>query len=244
MLQDTGERGTTACLSGNPLSTTDLTHFVIDMLRHRQLHPQACAGVYHCADISDIRDFRMHFAAKGREHPHTISLKLRDMNQLFNSMDPSPFIEKDLDDDAEEFIVSWAQEFSHNAPIKLRIYLDQWPTEDPKELIRTAVHNHFAHGAQITDLEFKRLMRQGRTSLFIGLLFLAACLILSKMLLGHEAGTWAAIVRESLTIAGWVAMWRPMQIYLYDWWPLLRRGRIYAKLSHMPVELVQKAKVE
>jgi hypothetical protein len=172
-------------------------------------------------------------------HPHTISLKLRDMNQLFNSMDPSPFIEKDLDDDAEEFIVSWAQEFSPNAPLKLRIYLDQWPAEDPKELIRTAIHNHFAHSAQIADLEFKRLLRQGRTSLFIGLLFLAGCLLLSEILLGHQESAWAAVVRESLTIAGWVAMWRPMQIYLYDWWPLLRRSRIYDKLSHMPVELVQ-----
>jgi hypothetical protein len=126
-------------------------------------------------------------AATERGHPHTISLKLRDTNQLFNSMDPSPFIEKDLDDDAEEFIVSWAQEFPPNAPIKLRLFL-------------------------------------------------------SKMLLGHEAGTWAAVVRESLTIAGWVAMWRPMQIYLYDWWPLLRRSRIYAKLSHMPVEFFPKGK--
>ncbi|MFZ3188555.1 MAG: hypothetical protein WA180_08845 [Candidatus Sulfotelmatobacter sp.] len=174
------------------------------------------------------------------EHPHTISLKLHDLNQLFNSMDPSPFVEKDLDDDAEEFIVSWAQEFSPKAPLKLRIYLDQWPADDPKELIRTAVHNHFAHRAKITDLEFKRLLRQGRTSLFIGLLFLAACLVISRMLLAREISAWAAVVRESLTIAGWVAMWRPMQIYLYDWWPLLRRSRIYAKLSHMPVELVQK----
>ncbi len=195
----------------------------------------------------DSREFRMRFslfdtAVKDRGHPHTISLKLRDMNQLFNSMDPSPFIEKDLDADAEEFIVSWAQEFSPTAPIKLRIYLDQWPAEDPKELIRTAVHNHFAHRAKITDLEFKRLLRRGRTSLFIGLLFLAACLLLSKMLLGHAAGTWAAVVRESLTIAGWVAMWRPMQIYLYDWWPLLRLSRTFTKLSHMPVELVQKDK--
>jgi hypothetical protein len=180
--------------------------------------------------------------AKDRGHPHTISLKLSDMNQLFNSMDPSPFIEKDLDDDAEEFIVSWAQEFSPNAPLKLRIYLDQSSDEDPKGLIRTAVHNHFAHRATITDLEFRRLLKQGRTSLFIGLLFLAACLLLSKMLLGNESGTWAAVVRESLTIAGWVAMWRPMQIYLYDWWPLLRRKRIYAKLSHMPVELVRNGK--
>jgi hypothetical protein len=177
-----------------------------------------------------------------RGHPHTIKLKLHEISQLFNSMDPSPFIERDLDDDAEEFIVSWAQEFSPRAPIKLRIYLDEWPAEDPKELIRTAVHNHFAHRAKITDLEFKRLLRQGRTSLFIGLLFLAACLLLSKMVLGRDVGTWAALVRESLTIAGWVAMWRPMQIYLYDWWPLRRRSRIYAKLSHMPVDLVPKGK--
>jgi hypothetical protein len=180
--------------------------------------------------------------AKDRGHTHTISVKLRDMNQLFNSMDPSPFIEKDLDDDAEEFIVSWAQEFSPNAPIKLRIYLEQPSAEDSKELIRTAIHNHFAHRAKITDLEFKRLLKQGRTSLFIGLLFLATCLLLSKILLGNESGTWAAVARESLTIAGWVAMWRPMQIYLYDWWPLLRRSRIYAKLSHMPVELVRNGK--
>ena len=74
-------------------------------------------------------------------------------------MDPSPFIEKDLDDDAEEFIVSWTQEFSPNAPIKLRIYLEQSSAGDPKKLIRTAVHNHFAHRAKITDLEFKRLLK-------------------------------------------------------------------------------------
>ena len=183
-------------------------------------------------------------SATDRGHPHTISLKLRDTSQLFNSMDPSPFIDKDLDDDAEEFIVSWAQEFSPNAAIKLRIHLDQWPVEDPQEMIGTAVHNHFAHRAKITDLEFKRLLRQGRTSLVIGLLFLAACLFLSKMLLGHEAGTWAAVVRESLTIAGWVAMWRPMQIYLYDWWPLLQLRRVFTKLSHMPVDVVPKGRAE
>jgi len=180
--------------------------------------------------------------AADRAHPQYIRLKLRDISQLFNSMDPSPFIEKDLDDDAEEFIVSWAQEFPSDAPIRLHIYLDQWPDEDPKELIKTAVHNHFAYRARIADLEFKRLLKQGRTSLFIGLVFLSACLVLSKFLVANHAGTWATITRESLTIAGWVAMWRPMQIYLYDWWPLRRRGRVYTKLSHMPVEVVPKAK--
>lgn len=180
--------------------------------------------------------------ASDHARPHVIRLRLHEMSQLFNSMDPSPFIEKDLDDDAEEFIVGWAQEFSRDAPLRLSIYLDVWPSEDPKELIKTAVHNHFTHRAEITNLDFKRLLDQGRTSLFIGVLFLSICLILSNLLLTGESGTWAAVARESLTIGGWVAMWRPMQIYLYDWWPLRRRIRVFQRLSRMPVDVISREK--
>jgi hypothetical protein len=173
---------------------------------------------------------------------HTIKLRLRDINQLFNSMDPSPFLEKDLDDEAEEFIVGWAREFPRDAPISLHIQLEQWPPEDPREMIQQAVHSHFAHRAELADLEFRALMKQGWTSLIIGLSCLAICLFIIRMLPGGATGTGASVVRESLTIAGWVAMWRPMQIYLYDWWPLRQRTRIYVKLSQMPVEVVPKGK--
>jgi len=157
-------------------------------------------------------------------------------------MDPSPFLEKDLDDDAEEFIVGWAREFPADEPLKLRIQIEQWPTEDPEELIRQAVHHHFAHRAEITNLEFRALMKQGRLSLLIGLTCLAISLGISKVLLGAETGTWAYVARESLTIAGWVAMWQPMQTYLYDWWPLRRRSKIFTKLSHIPIEVVPRRK--
>jgi hypothetical protein len=168
----------------------------------------------------------------------SIELNLRDINQLFNSMDPSPFKERDLDHDAEEFIVSWAQEYPVSAPLMLRVHLSQWPVKDPASLILEGVHNYFAYRARLNQLEFRNLMNQGRTSLIIGLLFLLACLLITRTLLASAAGTWAGVARESLTIAGWVAMWRPMQIYLYDWWPIRRRGRIYDKLSRMPVEVV------
>lgn len=177
-----------------------------------------------------------------REHLRNISLRLRDINQLFNSMDPSPFIEKDLDDKAEEFIVGWANEFPPDAQLKLRVHLELWPSQgDPRQLIGQAIHNHFVHRAQVTQREFKALMKQGRTSLLIGLSCLAACLLVIQVLLKGKVGTWAGTLRESLLIAGWVAMWRPMQIFLYDWWPLRRRGRVYEKLSHMPVEVIPKA---
>lgn len=165
------------------------------------------------------------------------------MQQLFNSMDPSPFIDRDLDDDADEFIVGWALELPPGASIKLRIYLQEWPATDPTDVISQAVHHHFAHRTQIVKLEFRRLMKQGRTSLMIGLVFLAACLIVIRTLLATRTGAWAGVLRESLTIAGWVAMWRPMQIYLYEWWPLRQRRRIYAKLSRMPVQVTRREKV-
>lgn len=175
-----------------------------------------------------------------KKRVHYIRLRLQNVSQLFNSMDPSPFLQKDLDDEAEEFIVSWAREFPADAQIGLRIYLDQWPDEDPERMVKKAVRNYFAYRARMATLDFKNLLAQGRTSLLIGLLFLSACLVISNVLLGNRETTGAEITRESLTIAGWVAMWRPMEIYLYDWWPLRRRSRLFRKLAHMPVEVLQR----
>ncbi|HYF36884.1 MAG TPA: hypothetical protein VD994_16425 [Prosthecobacter sp.] len=48
--------------------------------------------------------------------PALIEVKLTELAQLFNSMDPSPSHERDLDQDAEDFIVSWAREHSLAKP--------------------------------------------------------------------------------------------------------------------------------
>ena len=166
---------------------------------------------------------------------HRIELNLRDVSGLFNSMDPSPFHERDLDHDAEEFIISWAQEYPVADPIELLVHLEHWPADDPTELIRAGVRHYFTYRARLDLLEFRRLMQQGRTSLVIGLVFLAVCLAASSLLQVYQAQAWAGLIRESLTIAGWVAMWRPMQLYLYDWWPIRRRWRITSKLSRVNV---------
>ena len=189
----------------------------------------------------------MHSLSPGKtslesKHSRVIELELHDMGQLFNSMDPSPLENKDLNDDVDEFIVSSSQEYRPDQALTLRIYLEEWPAEDPTDVVRNSIHNYFAYRASLNRLAFRRLMRRGRSSLLIGLLFLAACLITTKLLLGDLGGTWARIVRESLTIAGWVAMWRPMEIYLYDWWPLRRKSRLYLKLSQMLVQMIPKAK--
>jgi hypothetical protein len=153
-------------------------------------------------------------------------------------MDPSPFHERDLDDDAEEFIVGWAQEFPRRDPVSLVVHVNQLGAHgDAQHLVETAVHNYFAYRAKLNRLEFRHLLKQGRTSLIIGLIFLGACLLTSELLIRQEPGSLSIIARESLTIAGWVAMWTPIRIFLYDWWPLLRLGHLYEKLSRMRVEV-------
>ena len=95
-------------------------------------------------------------------------------------MDPSPFHERDLDDDAEEFIVGWAREFPPRDPVSLVVHVDQLPPHaDAQHLLETAVHHYFAYRAKLNRLEFRYLLKQGRTSLIIGLAFLAACMLTS-----------------------------------------------------------------
>jgi len=167
-----------------------------------------------------------------------IELRLRDLAQLFNSLDPSPFIERDLDADAEEFIVTWARELPLAAEFELVIHVATAPPPERMVGVGDAVRNYFANRAEIRRHDFRLLMRRGRLSLFIGLLFLAACFVLSEMVtkLGH--GTTGEILREGLTIGGWVAMWRPLQIFLYDWWPLRDEQRILERLARVPVRMV------
>ncbi len=79
--------------------------------------------------------------------------------------------------------------------------------------------------------------REGRFSLLIGLAFLVLCVSLRELVRSLDAGTLGDIAAEGLLISGWVAMWRPIHIFLYGWWPIRHLCLIHAKLTAMPVEV-------
>lgn len=173
-----------------------------------------------------------------------MQLRIRDLGQLFNSMDPSSFIDKDLDADAEAFVEGWALEFPVTMPITLIIHLEQRPMlggADARRFTELAVRNFFLSKADTTRRELRQLMRTGQISLIIGLAFMALCLTLSRTIAQEFALTptteW---LKEGLAVGCWVAMWKPIDIYLYGWWPMLRRLRIYRKMSKLRVELIIK----
>ncbi len=57
------------------------------------------------------------------EGTYLIEIKLNQLQQVFNSLDPSPFLDRDLDDNAENYIINSVDEFPLNTPLKLVFYL-------------------------------------------------------------------------------------------------------------------------
>jgi len=166
----------------------------------------------------------------------TIDINLGKLQQLFNSLDPSPFHDRDLDHDAEEYIVARAEEIARHRPLKLVIHLpqEQVASADPPALER-AIHNYFAYQQEQSQRRLRLIFHDGRIALAVGIAFLFVCILIRKVAQSFGAETGWEIVAEGALIAGWVAMWRPLDTFLYDWWPIQRRGRILGKLVEMPV---------
>lgn len=172
-----------------------------------------------------------------------IEVHVSDLGQLFNSLDPTPFRARDLDPKAEEFIAGWARELHTDVPIGLLVHVDrELASPDETAAVHGAVRDYFADRAEATRKQLRQLFRLGRTSLLIGLVFLAASILVGDLLESMLRATrFGSIVRESLLIGGWVAMWRPLDLFLYDWWPIRAEARLFDRLSQMAVRVVHAA---
>jgi hypothetical protein len=168
-----------------------------------------------------------------------IEVRVAELLQLFNSIDPAPFRERDLDPAVEEFIVDWSREVPANARLALFIRVDR-PAHSAGDagVVRDAIHQFFAQRATASRRRLRRLFRVGRVSLVIGLAVLTAFLIAAQFVFRRTGGTGlSGVLRESMLIGGWVAMWRPLEIFLYDWWPIRTEARLFDRLTAMPVRL-------
>ncbi|KAJ4455109.1 hypothetical protein PAPYR_10013 [Paratrimastix pyriformis] len=175
-----------------------------------------------------------------------IDIKIHHLSQLFNSYDPSPFLEKDLDDDAEEYIVAWARELPSSVPLNLVIHTteDTAVRSDPK-VLRASVRKFFQSRHASKKREFSHLMAQGRKSLGISLVLLTFCQafrsILDQYVVQRTTDPLYLImlswVTESLLIGAWAGFWSPVQIYVFKWWPVAGWIRLYARLSRVGLRM-------
>ncbi len=172
-----------------------------------------------------------------------IEVQVTALEQLFNSLDPFPFRERDLDRSAEEFIVGWARELPSSRPLEIIIHIPATKARGWKEAdIEDAFHRYFEYRADMVGRDLSELFRVGRRSLQIGLAVLLASVGLSELsnaTFGHE-GIFA-VINEGLIILGWVANWRPIEIFLYEWWPVAGHRALYRRLAKAKVRFALQA---
>jgi hypothetical protein len=169
----------------------------------------------------------------------TIELRADRIANLFDPFDPFPIPSRDLSGTVEAFIVDWARELPRDAELKILVHLaDAEECERGAPLVSEAIKRHFEQRADRIRSDLHELFRVGRVALAIGLGVLSVCLFVGQVareMLGE--GPVADFFAEGLIILGWVANWRPLEIFLYDWWPVAQKRRLYLRLAAAAVEL-------
>jgi hypothetical protein len=170
--------------------------------------------------------------------PLLLEIRLQSVRQMFHTLDPAPFREKDLDEDAAAYLLQACDEAGGRRGLRLVVHLPVSEVgSDSARTLPEAIHNYFSYRERQRRKDVAKLLRFGAVSLVIGLAFLMACIALRRELIARRYIVDQSIVDEGLLILGWVAMWRPIEVLLYDWWPLTRRGIVLRRLAGIPVEV-------
>jgi hypothetical protein len=168
-----------------------------------------------------------------------IELELNSLMQIFNSFDPAPFREKELDPEAEEYIYNTVGEFPLKKPLEIIIYISSSEfDEETEHTLKEAIRNHFSYKKVLTSIELRRLFQRGRRDMEIAIVFLFLCLLIIRILSTFEQGLINNMFSEGLTIIGWVAMWEPGYVFLYGWWPIVQKRNIYRKILSMDISVI------
>lgn len=173
-------------------------------------------------------------------HPYRIDVRVASLDGLYSALDPSPFRQRDLDPRAVEHIVQWASDAPPKAPLELSIRVaDKTDPEATEADTQAAVRTFFTYEAELLERQYRRNRIRTVRWFSVGLAIMAVLLALhSGMNRLYPDSLFNDIVGEALVIAGWVALWVPIERLGFDGWLLKDRLRLYRRLAEMRVAIV------
>jgi hypothetical protein len=161
-----------------------------------------------------------------------VRIKVRQLSQLFNSLDPSPFWDRDLDGEAADFIEEGFSDRLSADSWRLVVQVHEGGTSS--EDLQTALKSHYLRQANSARLALREHLWLGQFALAGGV----AVFLISMAARALLRNSWAGIspwVEEGLVILAWLALWRPAEALLYGWVPYYRNRRRYERLARIHV---------
>jgi hypothetical protein len=169
---------------------------------------------------------------------HCIDIVLTSILQLFDGRDPSPFKERDLEEDFSRYLILAIREIGVQEKVKLVIKMQEHhPSFLKAKDVEEAIYTYYSFELENSRNDLRVLFKQGRSTLAMGLAFLAACYT-GYYFTKDQATLFWGFLGEGLHVMGWVAMWKPINLFLYEWWPIKDRMALMSSLQHLKVEIV------
>lgn len=168
-----------------------------------------------------------------------LKIHVDSVDEIVDSKDPAPFKGQILDDDFLDYVESLSDETSYATALKIEVHIKHPPIQ-PREAasISQALSEHFDYKIERKKGEIRKQFRTSRLLLLYGLSILLTCLVLAHFLRQIEPSIIRTTLTEGLTIFGWVSLWRPLDLLLFDWYPMYDRIRYFRKIAQAEVVLV------
>jgi hypothetical protein len=119
------------------------------------------------------------------------------------------------------------------------LVLDEMPSAEARLQMDAALKALSLHQDELLDEKLATIRRDGLRALGKGLLFVLVCMLISAAVEKTTAlpELMRTLISGGFVIAGWVALWVPLELLLYDWWPLMRDRRLYRLIAGMEITI-------
>ena len=144
------------------------------------------------------------------------------MEQLFDNRAPAPIRDRDLDPRLVQYLLDGARDLASVTPLRVKIWLGTSPSVDVPQAVRA----HFQHEIDRTNRRRREQVRTGLLTLAIATVIVIVLIAVAEILERRLTGVIGTAVREALVISGWVLMWRPLDVLVYERISWLRNRRI------------------
>jgi len=163
-----------------------------------------------------------------------VDVRVPTVNSLFVNRDPAPFRQRDLDPALVEYLIAAAHDVAKAGQLRLAFRIDEpcVPAE-----IENGVRAHFVYELERITRRRREQVRTGWIALAIAAVAVVALIALAGLVTRVMPGTLGAGIREALVISGWVLMWRPVELLIYDSIPWRRERRVLRALGDAAIEL-------
>ena len=163
----------------------------------------------------------------------TVSIRVRNLAQLFNSLDASPFWDRDLDVQAATFI---EDEFRENAAATVwHLHVHASEGGDLAADLQPALEHYYTRMANSIEVRLREQLRLGRLALLGGVGIFLIAMSARTVLTRVASHGLSPLLDEGLIILAWLALWRPIETLVYGWVPLYRERRLYLRLAAIQV---------